>query len=79
MMMARITDHGNTHPNAIRTNPTVSIACPTTVDQIALAQNNFPFVRIFIFARIYEFENSPARYAIRLAITILGVYPRIFI
>ncbi len=77
--MIRMTDRGSVPANAMRTNHTVSIACPTAVDPIALAPKSFPLVHIFIFAITNEFENSPARYAIRLAMTILGAYPRMFI
>gem|GEM_PF-2432314 len=74
-----MTDRGSVPAKAMRTNHSVSTACHTAVDPIALAPNSFPLVHIFILARTYEFENSPARYAIRLAITILGAYPKIFI
>ena len=55
----------------------LSINSPTTVEPMVLVQSHFPFVHIFILARIKELENPPEKYAIKLAITILGVNPKI--
>jgi len=55
----------------------VSTIWPIKVEEIVLSHNHFPFVLIFNFDKVIEFENSPARYAIRLAITIRGIKPKI--
>lgn len=78
-MSVRINQLSNTHPNAISIKILVSIASHTSVELIVLTHRCFHFIFTFIFASIYEFVNSHAIYAIKLAITNLGVSQRICI
>jgi TFIIF-interacting CTD phosphatase-like protein len=66
------------HANAIKTNIEVSKSSHTIVDPIVLTRNFFHFIHILIFANRYELENSHAKKAIKLAITILGVSHNMF-
>src|SRR5680860_601041 len=61
----------------MKQNSKVSTSSPAIVEPMVLVQSHLPFVIIFILARINELINSPPKYAIREAPTILGVWPSI--
>ncbi len=54
-----------------------SAASPTMVEPIVRDQRAFPLVHTFIFARVYELQNSPQKNAKSDAPAMRGTSPKI--